>query len=491
MILKRGYGPLRKNQSRAIAVALEIVSKRRDHKVVVAGVTPGGGKTLMASLFANTLADHGIIQRVIVVVPNDALRQQMVDGFHDRSRGLDRFLRAPSGQTTLAGTGIPFGQVVTYQLLMNPKEAKRLARWCAEVPTLVIFDECHHLCSEKAWEVGARALVESCPRVLCMSGTLWRWDEGQIPFLHYDDNGRAAVDIRYSRNEALVEQAVLPVEFAFVDGNVLYDNKSVPHDTRLTSATMKEQPRALKTALSDEKYASEFIATALQDWERYRERYYRSSAIVVCHSKRSAQRAYRLVRKDFPKHSSALSLDGEPNSDRAIKKFRSGDHAILVTVRKAYEGLDVPCASHLVYLGDSRSTPFLDQVIARVTRFNDKADLPWADQRGHVYVPDDKRMREYVDNMLNEQAEYFREKQRGSGVGVERPRSTFRPRDASVTSVGFGYDGHCLTTEENIGVRELEKLYPHMRAPMVDKLDMATKMGLVPLAPGATDAAAE
>lgn len=478
------YGSLRKHQQRARDVVDEIAKgKRPGSKITTAGVTPGGGKTLMAAIFAGGMADYGLIDQVLVVVPNDPLRRQMLEGFHDHQRGLDRFLSASSSQRTIAGTGRPFGQCVTYQRLTSERSAAKLAKWTAKKRTLVIFDECHHLCEDKAWERGAGRILEASSHGLFMSGTLGRWDEEKIPFIRYDASNKVVVDIRYTRADALSEQAILPVEFKLVDAGVMYSHASVPHDTSLSRATAKEQARALKTALKSADYVADFISTALGDWERYREQYYPSSAIVVCHSQEAARRAMRHVSHAFPKHRAALSLsDDGTKADRAIKRFRSGDVTVLVTVRKAYEGLDVPNASHLVYLGDSRSWPFLDQVIARVTRFNKNSTLSWSDQRGYVYTPADLRVHEYINNMMAEQSEHFREKERSMGTAFARRRSSFRPDSAELTSIGMGADGRVLTEPENEGIRRLELEYAWMahRAPLLDKLRLATDLGLVP-----------
>lgn len=478
--------PLRSHQLKAIAVAEEVAAGMRPgQKMIVAGITPGGGKTLMAALLAHVLANAGLIDRVIVVVPNDPLRRQMIESFHCPERGLDRFLRSPTANDVLAGTGRPFGPCVTYQMLAGGGDAKRIAKMAAEHKTLVIFDECHHMSENKAWERGAERIVAHAVLALNMSGTLWRWDEERIPFIPYDENQRAIVDIRYSRAEALSEKAILPIEFKLFDGSAIYSHRDVPHVTRLSSAPLREQARALRTALSSEDYVESFVVTALSDWERYREQHYPSSAIVVCHTKAAARRAYKLVRRVFPKHFAALSLSGEgAAADRAIKRFRSGDVTILVTVRKAYEGLDVPNASHLVCLTNIRSWPFLDQVIARVTRFNKHSTLPWEGQRGYVYMPDDLRARNYIENMLNEQDEYYRERAAPAptGSGVDRGHSSFKPESSEVVSIGNGADGRILTDAENVGVQRLEERFPPLalRVPLLMKLEIARGLGLVP-----------
>jgi superfamily II DNA or RNA helicase len=474
----------RKHQRDAREFVDLILADIRKSKITVAGITPGGGKTLMASLFANKLADAEWIEQVLVVVPNDSLRQQFVESFHAPGLGLDRYLKAPCSQVPMPGMGRPFGSCITYQLLTNEREAKRFAKVVASKPTLVIFDECHHLSDPecgKAWERGARKLVDAAKHTLCMSGTLWRWDEERIPFIEYDENNVAKVDIRYSRAEALEEQAVLPFDFKFVDGGVVYEHHRAPHETALSTATTKESSRALKTALLSNEYAEQFVVTALREWAQYRETSgHRSSAIVVCHSQEAAKRAMRVCSKHFTRFMPALALSSEPGSDRAIKHFRLGVNSILVTVRKAYEGLDVPGATHLVYLGDSRSWPFLDQVFARVARFDRASSLEWSEQIGHIFVPADSKMREYVANMLNEQAPYFREKEHSAGAAAHGKHSSFRPDSAEVTAIGAGIDGRVFTVDENRALAELDARYSTARLMKTrERIALAYDLGLV------------
>lgn len=479
------YGSLRKHQARALAVAREIVAGRRHQKVIVAGVTPGGGKTLMAALFAHELAEAGAIEQVLVVVPNDPLRQQMLENFHDPQRGLDRYLKEATAQGVVPSTGTPFGKVVTYQAVANASNMRRLLKFLSKKKTLVVFDECHHLLEDKAWERGARQIVEAAHLVLCMSGTLWRWDEERIPFVNYDAKNVAVVDIRYSRSEALREQAVLPVEFKFFDGQAVYEHRNVPHNTRLSSAPIKEQSRALKTALKSNDYAEKFLSEAVKDWERYRSYGYPSQLIVACHSQEKAKQAHQFIKHNYAKYFPVLSVSSEATADKAIKQFRAGQASVLTTVKKAYEGLDVKGATHLVYLGDIRSWPFLDQVIARITRHNPNAAISWAEQRGYVYAPDDKHMRDYVDNMLDEQAEYFREKEESlNGVTAKHTRSSFKPEAAEVTEINYGLDGRCLTKEENIGIRRLQEECPELQAPLSFRLKCAERFGFIPQPPG-------
>lgn len=478
--------PLRKHQARALEVVDRIVGGKVTKKVITADITPGGGKTLMASLFAHALEEAGVIERVLVIVPNVPLRDQMVSSFHDPGRGLTGHLRWSGRQSTLPGAGRAIGQAQTYQLLSNPKKARKFYRWCAEKPTLVIFDECHHLCEaeHKAWAVGARTVVEGARLVLCMSGTITRGDKKAIPFIEYDSGNRAIVDIAYPRHEALEEGAVLPVEFRCFDAEVTYEHRRVEHRVELSAATDDEQSRALKTALVSRDYVETAIGRALGEWETFRaQRDYPSSAIVVCHNKTSARIAFDIVRSNFSKYRSGISIDGDPQADKMIERFRRNELNILITIRKAYEGLDVPSATHLVYLGNIRTHPFLDQVIARVTRVDRRAHLPASEQRAFVYVPNDPPVHQYVRNMLNEQAPYFEahEKCSRDGVADFRGASTFRPGGAELTKTGSGVDGRMLTDAQHAGAERVRAMNDRFRTwGVIELLALAERMGFIP-----------
>src|SRR5262249_34472194 len=105
---------------------------------------------------------------------------------------------------------------------------------------------------------------------------------------------------------------------------------------------------------------------------------------------------------------------------------------VLVTVGMAYEGLDVPSATHLVCLSDTRSAPWLEQAFARVTRFNPRCGVELERQCAYIYVPDDLRMREFIDRIMEEQEEEIRERagrpEGAPGYGVP----TFRPGRAEL-----------------------------------------------------------
>ncbi len=72
--------------------------------------------------------------------------------------------------------------------------------------------------------------------------------------------------------------------------------------------------------------------------------------------------------------------------------FRHREMDILVTVGKAYEGLDAQGCTHLVHLGLIRSIPWLTQCFARAWRRDyHPAAPPFEEQRARVFIPQDAR----------------------------------------------------------------------------------------------------
>ena len=79
----------------------------------------------------------------------------------------------------------------------SPSPTRRVAagpgvhrRRCAELPTLLIADEPHHMGEDASW--GRSTTVEAFARArfrLLLSGTPFRSDNSPIPWVAYDDDG--------------------------------------------------------------------------------------------------------------------------------------------------------------------------------------------------------------------------------------------------------------------------------------------------------------
>lgn len=425
------YGKLRKHQKDMLRIAEDIINGLVRDKIITADVVPGGGKTMLAAIAANELLDAGIVGQVIVVVPRDSLRMQIRDSFTCPERGMLRRIEA-EGNKSLEQERLfaKSGYVTTYQAVAaNPK---RHLRRMKKVATLLILDEPHHISAfgESKWREAVEPLVREARFVLLMSGTLYRQDKTPIAFVRYTDDGLPIKDIEYSRRDGLNERAILPIDVQFCDGDAKYWYGRQEHTKKLSLARGNHEVQARRTLLWAPEYRDKIMFDALADWTAYREAHgHKSKAIVICADQKTARNCAAAIRRQMPGVRAILAISDEKDSVRNIERFRHGvDGDVLVTCQMAYEGLDVPSATHLVYLHVIRSDPWMDQALNRVTRPDPASPIPVDEQCAFVYVPNDDTIKTFIDKALDDQSEPCDlNPPEASGEGLIKRRSDFKP----------------------------------------------------------------
>ena len=167
----------------------------------LAVATPGAGKTTFALACARAaLAEES--RPLIVVAPTSHLKTQWSLAAHRLGLELD-----PNWSP---GDGLArdvHGLVTTYQQVATGAAASKLAGLCAE--GFVILDEVHHAGHDKAWGDSIRKAFVHAHRRLSLSGTPFRSDAAQIPFVRYDATGEgdlAYADFTYGYADALARR---------------------------------------------------------------------------------------------------------------------------------------------------------------------------------------------------------------------------------------------------------------------------------------------
>src|SRR5712691_3279069 len=151
------------------------------HGVATLHAAPGAGKTLEAAWIFRQLSDAGIVERLLVVVPTTPLIDQWVESLGLVGIHLDKTPR--DGVIEMEGTA---GAVVCYASL-RPQTARGHATRMDRRPTLVVWDEVHHLADQAAWGNAAGVMVgqagegrvEHAAAVLNITGTLFRSSKTQ------------------------------------------------------------------------------------------------------------------------------------------------------------------------------------------------------------------------------------------------------------------------------------------------------------------------
>ncbi len=359
-----GGGSLRAWQRRALTKYLS--SKPRDFLAVA---TPGAGKTTFALRVAAELLADRTVDQITVVAPTEHLKHQWAQSAARAGIQLDsRFSNATGGTS-----GDYHGVVVTYAQVASHPSRHRVRT--ENRRTLVILDEIHHAGDAKSWGDATAEAFGDATRRLALTGTPFRSDDSQIPFITYepDESGfpRSRADHAYGYSEALADGVVRPVVFLAYSGEAHWrDSAGEEYTARLGEPLNAEQTaRAWRTALDP---AGDWISAVLRAADM-RLRQLRSTGMpdaggLVIATDQDRARDYAELLEHISGTKPALVLSDEPTSSDRIASFGASSEPWMVAVRMVSEGVDVPRLAVGVY-ATSASTPlYFAQAIGRFVR---------------------------------------------------------------------------------------------------------------------------
>ena len=458
---------LRTHQKQLAGVIAAIAERRTEARDILAAVTPGGGKSLLPVLAATRLIAAGMVARVCWVVPRDSLRLQAEEAFADPAwrQALGHNLSVRAADNTPDPSRGLAGYVTTYQGIAAAPDL-HLAEFRRH-RTLLVVDEVHHLPTlaetdpaaatqteegeedhASAWSRALLPLLECAAIRLLLSGTLERADGKGILWLPYRKGPRARtrevdldapgwVVIGYSRTQALVERAVLPVTFGALDGEASWrdekGNAVGPH--RLGGSHPAETTRpalftALRTGFAEALLREAFLAIRDLRARRRRERGLApgeaarglGKLLVVAPDQAAARHYLGLLHRWLPaaqaEQVAQLAISETVRAHEILAAFRlQPEPSILITVAMAYEGLDAPEVAVVAALTHIRSRPWLEQMVARATRVDPHAG-PYETQRALVFHPDDPLFAQFRRRVETEQGTLARQPKPGRGQGI-------------------------------------------------------------------------
>jgi superfamily II DNA or RNA helicase len=413
---------------------------------IICATTPGGGKSLLPVIAASQLIPE-VADRIAWVVPRRSLQSQAESEFQKANfRAILNHSVSIRRSTNEADPCRGHqGFATTYQAIgmanAHLVEEFRRHRY------ILVLDEPHHVEEEGSWEAALAPLVKRAVLTVYMSGTLERGNRKKIAFLPYRDTPDGdVIDLRqtpetaviqYTRSDALEDKAVLPIHFELMDGTAQWIGRDgVTYATQISNAAANTS-EAIYTALKTQ-FAVHLLDECAGHWMSYRATHPRSKLLVVTANIEDAKKYLLHVKKAGIKAAIATSDDSALASAN-IEKFRSvGEKTsldCLVTVAMAYEGLDVPAVTHIACLTHIRSKPWIEQMIARATRFDREAG-PWEEQMAYVYTPDDRNMTGIIGHMQAEQIALIKKGKTLDGLDelLEAPREPGERR--TITPVG-------------------------------------------------------
>jgi superfamily II DNA or RNA helicase len=396
--------------------ALDKILPRILNDPVLIEACPGAGKTRLALEVAHHLIKAGEISRVLVVVHTIGIADGWLLAASKREPDNPTLpLVSTRGAIWRPTRAIPdnaVGAVLSYQSLARMTDTflahatdisiEKKGRTTTNVHhnTLVIFDEVHHVATDKTWGLAAQtAFAQGARCILSMSGTPFRTDAKKIAFVPHT-GGAAKPLYRYTYGHALRDKppACRRVQFLTTQGSTTFRNEDGTEHTldfNDPDVSTLGKKRRLLTALDcigDGTITDQLIHKA-NDWLiDIRDNGDPDAAgLVVCYDCDHAERiAKRLEKITGIKPMKAWSKDTNPDDQNAadvIRQFKA-HHASkrwLVAVNMISEGIDIRRLRAVVYLTNTKTKLAFRQIVGRVMRIdpNDPTNI------GRIYMPAD------------------------------------------------------------------------------------------------------
>ena len=144
---------------------------------------PNSGKTIAAAHCMKLAQDNFETKRYIVVVPSVLIKDGWPEDLSIFGLALSKNITNDQLVRLKIDPDLD-GFVVTYQQVgMFPELYRRLVH---DQNSMVVFDEVHHLGSNLSWGAACSNAFEFASIKLCLSGTPFRSDGQEIPFLEYE-----------------------------------------------------------------------------------------------------------------------------------------------------------------------------------------------------------------------------------------------------------------------------------------------------------------
>lgn len=365
----------------------------------LAVATPGAGKTTFALTCARATlgqwwTDSGGAQTpspLVVVAPTTHLKTQWSKAAHRMGLELDPYWTPSDGLSRDV-----HGLVTTYQQIATGDAAARLNALSAN--GFIILDEIHHAGQERAWGDSVRIAFAHSRRRLSLSGTPFRSDSAQIPFVDYESTAQgdlARSDFTYGYADALRDGGVVrPVYFPRVDGHMEWSTAS--GDTIRANFSdeldRNQVSQRLRTALSlDGDWLPTVLHQAHQRLETIRMHQRDAGGLVIAMDQDHAQGIAQWLRQELRTAADVVVSD-DPKSSGRIAEFAAGDRTWLVAVRMVSEGVDIPRLRVGVYATTTATELFFRQAVGRFVRWQSGLVA----QKAFVFIPDDPRLRAHA-----------------------------------------------------------------------------------------------
>ncbi|MDP9353331.1 MAG: DEAD/DEAH box helicase family protein, partial [Chloroflexota bacterium] len=375
----------------------------------LAAVCPAAGKTKWAIMVAVYAFKNDLIDRLVVVVPTSALKEDWADELAAFGIQVDPDWRNALRENYETADGEWHGLAVTYQAAIN--DTALHCAMCGSKRTMVIFDEVHHCGDNALWGPRVREAFEPAVIKLGLSGTPFR-RKGAIPWVEYDDDGVSKAHVSYSHGAAIEDGANIPVAFPSVDGLTEWSENGKTFSVWLSddAATLKQQSRRRNIAIDPNfGWIERVIKDADEKIDACRQTGDPTAGLIIFAKDRPHARELERKYTEITGYS-AVRVTGEMTDAKTrLDAFRNGSQRCLVCVEMVSEGIDIPRLRAAIYATNKREDLGFNQKVGRVVRVNTEL-APEVVQLAYFYIPDEpeliakaERIKEMRDHVLEEE----------------------------------------------------------------------------------------
>lgn len=392
---------LREWQEQALEVALERMWRRGSATIHAA---PGAGKTRFTGAVFLRMKAAGWAERLVVVVPNSALRSQWRESLADMKVLLD-----DEPRDNWQEHRDTHGAVVTYHSLPNSAATHR--RELGRHPTLVVLDEVHHAGDKATWGRAVARMVGDvhgdvfASGVLNLTGTLFRsTGSKRISTVRYrpsegDPSKFEAVEDYSVKTAQLVPQYLRPPNVYTYGAEVRLLDTSTAEIVEGDIADLDAQQKSavLRESWSSKTWVDGFAAEALRLLQLQQEVVGREEPLKLLYvaanqqaAKRAADTLNQLTRSNFAR----LVISDEPTADRVLRQAASERTSLaIVSVRMVTEGFDCPAISTIAYASNVVADLTIAQTMARAMRITNAERSLAKVLPAQILIPDHGRLK--------------------------------------------------------------------------------------------------
>lgn len=356
--------------------------------------TPGAGKTKSALHKAHYLLSKNLVDRVVVVTYTEYLKRQWAkEASLFAGIDLDPDFVNSQGKEANDFHGIS----ITYALLGQDKKGIH-AQATFEKRTFLIIDEIHHAGENLVWGDALLKAFDNAEFRLALSGTPFRSDDCEIPFVTYDNNVSHA-DYTYSYERAILEKVCRPLFFNVFNGRMKWKVEAAEFQASFEDYLTPDQAsRRLRTALEPtSNYVKHVVTEAHAKLMEIRKTHRDAAGLFTCIDQNHAKQVMRVFKK-YLNVTPLLVISDEGEGKKRIEEFSNSSDPWLVSVKMVSEGVDIPRLRVGGLLTNVKTKMYFRQFVGRFVRVLESLTV----QDAYVFIPQDKDIVKLAENIQDE-----------------------------------------------------------------------------------------